>query len=38
MIQLPLGTTKTQFNNTWSYSDPQYVQGLGTWRCLSRHS
>ena len=32
MAQLPLGTTKTQFNNTWSYVDPQYVLGLGVWR------
>ena len=32
MAQLPLGTTKTAFNNTWSYVDPQYVAGLGVWR------
>ena len=32
MAQLPLGTTKTAFNNTWSYVDPQYVEGLGIWR------
>jgi hypothetical protein len=32
MAQLPLGTTKTQFGITWSYSDPQYIQGLGLWR------
>ena len=32
MVQLPLGTTKNAFNNTWSYADPQYVIGLGVWR------
>ena len=32
MAQLPLGTTKTQFGITWSYVDPQYIQGLGVWR------
>ena len=32
MAQLPLGTTKTAFNNTWSYVDPQYIVGLGVWR------
>ena len=32
MLQLPLGTTKTQFRNTWTYVDPQYVKGLGVWR------
>ena len=32
MPQLPLGTTKTFFNNTWSYVDPQYVKNLGLWR------
>ena len=32
MRQLALGTTKTQFGVTWSYVDPQYIQGLGLWR------
>ena len=32
MKQLALGTTKTQFGITWSYVDPQYIQGLGLWR------
>ena len=32
MAQLPLGTTKELFQNTWTYVDPQYVAGLGVWR------
>ena len=32
MLQLPLGTTKTEFRSTWTYVDPQYVKGLGVWR------
>ena len=32
MPQLPLGTTKTFFGNTWTYVDPQYIIGLGVWR------
>ena len=32
MSQLPLGTTKQLFGNTFIYIDPQYVNGLGMWR------
>ena len=32
MVQLPLGAKKTQFQNTWTYVDPQYILGLGVWR------
>lgn len=32
MLKLPLGTTKTKFQNTWTYVDPQYIEGLGLWR------
>ena len=32
MARLPLGTTKSFFNNTWSFVDPQYINGLGVWR------
>ena len=32
MAQLPLGSTKTQFNQSFIYIDPQYITGLDTWR------
>ena len=32
MAQLPLGSTKTQFNQSFIYIDPQYIENLDVWR------
>jgi len=34
MATIPLGTIATVFNNTFIYTDPQYVNGLQLWRQL----